>query len=150
MSTILDALKKSEQERKLNSLPTLSDMPPPHESSRLPLILLCVICALLVLLLLLVVTQWWSSHKSVNSAQSEQHRHSPVVAAIDEPLPIDVNVVIPIDVVSFSDEPAQRFVMIEGKVVREKEFAQPGVMVEEIQLDGVILNIRGQRVKRTP
>ncbi|RBP53164.1 general secretion pathway protein GspB [Arenicella xantha] len=150
MSTILDALKKSEQERKLNSLPTLSDMPPPQESSRLPLILLCVICALLVVLLLLVVAQWRSNHNSVNSEQSELNGRLSVAASTDESLPVDVNIVIPIDVVSFSDEPAQRFVMIEGKVVREKEFAQPGVMVEEIQRDAVILNIRGQRVKRTP
>ena len=55
MSTILDALKKSEQERKLNKLPTLSDMPTPQEKKSWPRIVLLVLILVLATVALLVV-----------------------------------------------------------------------------------------------
>lgn len=156
MSTILDALKKSERERKLNSLPTLSDMPPPQETSRLPILLLGTICALLLLLLMVVLAQWWFTHSNSPPAAIERNKLATTTQTtieqdgLQRPVDAQRDVALSIEVVSFSEQPSQRFVMIDGKMVREQEFVQPGVLVEEIQRNAVVLNIRGQRVTRTP
>ena len=78
MSTILEALKKSEQERKQKSVPTLTDKVPPQESSRWPwvvisLVLICLSIALLYLFTRLPdsgVTANLDSDTSVAAGQS--------------------------------------------------------------------------------
>ena len=55
MSTILDALKKSEEERKVTKVPTLADMQAPQEPSKWPNVLLIIIVGLLLVLLALAV-----------------------------------------------------------------------------------------------
>ncbi|NNC98594.1 MAG: hypothetical protein HKN85_00270, partial [Gammaproteobacteria bacterium] len=74
MSTILDALRKSEQERKLNKLPTLSDLPTPQEQSRWPQILIIALLMLVLLVLTWFGSRWW-----VAKPLSEDSRQSTIL-----------------------------------------------------------------------
>lgn len=148
MSTILDALKKSEQERKLTDIPTLSEMPAPYEPSRWPLILGTAVVVLLLIGLSYFLYRWLSV------PASEKTEITDVLPVTNETIAEakvnngDNDIVV--NVVSFSAEAEQRFVMINGKLYREGEFVQPGLRVEEIQENSVVLNRRGRRIIRKP
>ena len=58
------------------------------------------------------------------------------------------NVVV--NVVSFSEKPEQRFAMINGKMVREGEFVEAGLLVEKIERESVVFNLRGKQFSRRP
>ena len=150
MSTILDALKKSERERKLNNLPTLSDMPPPQEGTRLPVALLILISALLALLLMVVLVMWWQSARLPNTPAPVVSTDTGTAVATSDETPQANAQDLTVNVISFSNDPAQRFAMIDGQVVREQEFAKPGVLVQEIQRDAVIVIVRGERTTLRP
>ncbi|GHA12201.1 hypothetical protein GCM10008090_22600 [Arenicella chitinivorans] len=150
MSTILDALKKSERERKLNNLPTLSDMPPPQEGTRLPVALLILISSLLALLLIVVLVMWWQSASLSDAGRSVANPNASTVASSSDDIAPSSVQDLSVNVISFSNDPGQRFAMIDGQVVREQEFAKPGVLVQEIQRDAIIVNIRGKTVTLTP
>lgn len=144
MSTILDALKKSEQERKLNDIPTLSDIPAPEEVSRFSrtwLISSFVLIGLLVLILALLLSDRFVSATSnnVDIAAREQQQSLPVDGGD-----------IAINVISWSEDDAQRFVLIDGTLARESEFAAPGLKVMEIRRDSVIVNYRGKEMELRP
>jgi cytoskeletal protein RodZ len=144
MSTILEALKKSEQERKLNRLPTLSDMPPPQERSVLPTVLLLVVCLLLLVILAVLGFQWWQARGSADAQQSVSSRVDTTSALSGQ----NGDAVL-VSVVSYATDPAQRFAIVNGKMVRENEFVQPGLRVDKIDPDAVYLILRGERIKRT-
>jgi len=149
MSTILDALKKSEQERKLNKVPTLTDAPTPQELSRWPQM---AIIALLVILLLAVVwfAKYWFSSESNNSARDSQAlviSNDTVANAGDES---SANSEIVVNVISFSPTPSKSFAMINGKLYRENEFVRAGLKVEKIKSNSVVLNQRGRRIEKSP
>ena len=145
MSTILDALKKSEQERKLNNIPTLADMPAPEEATRWPMIIGAVVALLLMLLIIvLIITRTSSNNASVRAVSSTVSSQQSVAQSIDENSEIEVNVV------SYSDEPEARFVMVNGKMFRQGEFVRAGLKVVEITPESVIFNERGERVERKP
>lgn len=150
MSTILEALKKSEKERKLNNLPTLSDMPPPQERTRWPVALLSILAVLVIGLLLVLAIRWWQP----NQAQPAVRVVSNETIAATGAEPANEGRVegekIVVNVVSYSDDPAQRFAMINGKMVRENEFVRAGLKVEKIDPSSVLLNQRGERIRRTP
>jgi len=147
MSTILEALKKSERERKLNNLPTLSDMPPPQERAQWPVALLVMICLLLIALLVIVTLHWWQTDSTTEEVRVISNE------TLEQATPQEANVAsddILVSVVSYSPEPAQRFAMINGKLVRENEFVRAGLKVEKIEPDSVVLIHRGERIKRAP
>jgi len=150
MSTILEALKKSEKERKLNNLPTLSDMPPPQERSSISVLLLATICVLLLLIIAVLGLQWWTSqNRTADEAVTPRvERVEPVTVAQPEEMQ-DTNDMV-VNVVSYSDDSAQSFAMIDGKMVRENDFVRAGLQVEKIEQNAVILNMRGKRIRRTP
>ena len=70
MSTILDALKKSEQERKLNKLPTLNDMVTPQEPSRWPLVAGLALLLAMIALTVLAYFIWVYKPDAGESADS--------------------------------------------------------------------------------
>ncbi len=167
MSTILDALKKSEKERKLNKLPTLTDIAAPQEPSRWPMIIgvtLAVLAAALVVLAYLL----WNGKPAVIEAQSNNDQQgfiqpgastnaraaSTIVGqqgAIGKQAQTDpANGEILVNVVVYSDDPALRFAMVNGKLVREGEFVDTGIKVDEIKFDAVVFNVRGEKVIRRP
>ena len=70
MSTILDALKKSEQERKLNKLPTLSDMPAPEEPRRWPQLVIIGLLLLVVALLAWLSLGWLEERATTDAGEA--------------------------------------------------------------------------------
>jgi hypothetical protein len=153
MSTILEALKKSEQERKLNRLPTLSDMPAPQEPSKWPLVLGVSLCIMALIILFIAV--FWLGKGSVRSSAavasdapikvSEVNQNAPDAATAEL-----VNDDVVVNVISFSEDLYQRFAMVNGKMVREGEFVRAGLQVEKIHADSVVLNLRGKQITRAP
>jgi len=146
MSTILDALKKSEQERKLNNVPTLSDMPTPQETKSWPLVLLFIAILLLSILVALLFFRTQASDQDqdvskVNSNLEVTGKPSALVVS-------DADIVV--NVVSYSEQQELSFVMINGKLFRNGEFVLAGLRVEEIKPDEVVLNLRGKRITRKP
>lgn len=150
MSTILDALRKSEQERKLNDLPTLTEMKAPEEHSRISPVLTSLI---VLLLLVLTGTLMYWLLQNVATQQSTSAANS-IVLSNDtleaEATDVSEDEQIIVNVVSWSEQSAQRFAMINGKLYRENEFVRAGLKLESIQTDSVVLNLRGQRIIRQP
>lgn len=147
MSTILDALKKSEQERKLNDIPTLSDMSAPEETSnfsRVWLVSAAVMIVLMLIILGLLLSERFtrSDEVSATSGLVGSSKQVPVQAVSEADIAVNV--------VSWSADASQRFVMINGKLVRENEFAAPGLKVVEIKRESVIINYRGKQIERRP
>ena len=155
MSTILDALKKSEQERKQNEVPKLTDMPPPQESARWPLFVIAILSLLLALVLGVLISRWISpmptsvegassTDVSRSLSTSTQGMGEAVTSENQDALEVVVNVV------SFSSDPSQRFVILDGKLYRENDFVRAGLKVEEIKANMVVLNSRGQLITKSP
>jgi cytoskeletal protein RodZ len=155
MSTILDALKRSEQERKLSNLPTLSDMPAPHERSRWPLILLGAILAtvLVGLIWILMAAGWFGDDRSpaMTPARAQESSQDSQAEMQDNQAATDIeSQSIVVSVVSYSQDPAVRFAIINGKLFREDQFVKAGVKVESILADSVVLIERGERITLRP
>ena len=152
MSTILDALKKSEQERRLNDVPTLSDMPTPNEKSKWSVAVLFLVFLGLVILIGFVVKNAWFSTFSGFATPFTQEEYSNTVEPSNNEGATDsaVKSSLLINVVSYSSDPSRRFVMINGDLYREGEFVQAGIKVEEIRQDDVVLNSRGEKIVRRP
>ena len=149
MSTILEALKKSEQERKLSDIPKLSDMPAPQETSRWPLVLAISLIILLLLGVSFLLYRWvvvTTSEKT--TAKTDVLPVTNESIAETEVIKTDSDIVV--NVVSFSAQVDQRFAMINGKLFRQGEFIQPGLRLEEIRENSVVLNRRGRRIVRKP
>lgn len=158
MSTILDALRKSEQERQLTKLPTLSDMPAPQEQARWPHWLILGLIVLSVGLLVLVFGIWQGS-EMLGGTQNSQAQGSlsqgNTIVLDNESIGEETTTVfsdddIVVNVVSFSEQANQRFVMINGKLFRENDFIRKGLKVVAIKPDSVILNQRGKRMELEP
>lgn len=147
MSTILDALKKSEQERKLNDIPTLSDMPAPQETSRWPMIVIAVFLFLLLVLVGVLLSKWVASNGSpevsviTNNDALIENQQGDILLADNTTV---------VSVVSFSEDAAQRFAIINGSLFRENDYVQAGLKVESILEDSVVLIERGKRINLKP
>lgn len=158
MSTILDALRKSEQERKLTKLPTLSDMPAPQEQARWPHWLILGLIVLSVGLLVLVFGLWQGSELGGGTQNSQAQgslSQGNTIVLDNESIGEEATTVladddIVVNVVSFSEQANQRFVMINGKLFRENDFIRKGLKVVAIKPDSVILNQRGKRMELEP
>jgi hypothetical protein len=153
MSTILEALKKSEQERKLNRLPTLSDMPVPQEPSKWPLIIGVLLC--IVAMIILFIAVFWLGKGSVQPPVAVSAGTSITVSEANQAVPQvatteSTNDDVIVNVISYSEDSYQRFAMVNGKMVREGEFVRAGLRVEKIHLDSVVLNLRGKQITRKP
>ena len=141
MSTILEALQKSERERKLTDVPTLTDMPTPEEVPRWPLYLGVFI---ILLLLALVFALLLNKQQSNVPAVVEPTVLSNETIAQQKKAEQDADLVV--NVVSYSDDIEQRFAMINGKMYRQGEFVRAGLKVVEITGNSVIFNNRGKRL----
>lgn len=168
MSTILDALRKSEKERKLNKLPTLTDMVAPQEPPRWPLY---VGLALVLLAIALVVLAYviWSAKPEVTAQITADVAIGQTVAQTEtvQPTSVDEKSVAQtidsnsgedrplkdpmlVNVVSYSKDPAYSFAVVNGKMVREGDFIEPGLKLEEILPDALVFNSRGKKITRSP
>jgi hypothetical protein len=174
MSTILDALSKSEQERKLNKLPTLVDMVAPHEPSRWPVYIGLVLVLFALTLVLLAYSLWRLSentpqataktaqatmiaestvaHKPPNQGDrrdSISHNKDSMTGPPTDGKRISDSS-LRVDVVSYSDDPQLRFALVNGKLMREGEFVTPGHKIEKIHLNSVEFNARGIQLILSP
>jgi len=165
MSTILDALRKSEQERNRNKIPTLNDMVAPQEPSRWPLFLVAAVILLTGALGVLAYVIWSSSeqfHQSgnviVKNVSSSSTAPSIVVSgegvasSSSEPVAEPGLLASPVSVsiVSYSENDELRFAIVNGKTVREGDFVRTGLKVEKISAGSVLFNQRGKTFEYKP
>lgn len=197
MSYILDALRKSEQQRQQGATPTLGAAPfptpqtgPAGKSARLLPALIAIV------LLGIGITIGWLrpwQHEADTNALAQAPQAAPTVPApalpmappptlvpaekpvapppppIPQPAPAKVTptaVLLPaapkteagsrppppnitITVHAYSPDPAERLAGINGKLLREGQEISPGLKLERITMDGVILNDHGQHLRRS-
>ena len=141
MSTILDALKKSEQERKLKAVPRLADSPPPAERSAWPM---WVLTAAIVLLALGLVYVYLSVPKSVSQIDS---LNVPASDLQEDTASSTNSSELVLSVLSYAENPSERFAMIDDQLVREGDYLRAGLKVIEIQAEKVLLDQRGQKIE---
>ena len=162
MSYILEALRKSERERALGQVPSLDTV---HDRTRPTRSLPWAVAAIAVVLLLAVVVFWLLRDAGptapttvevppsppTTEAQVPSPAAPPAPPAVDNRIaagtlppalreqlpPLDVNVV------SYSDNPAKRFIMINQRILREDERLGADVTVREIMPDSARLEFRG-------
>ena len=154
MSTILDALKKSEQERNRNAIPTLSDMKAPREPSRWPLFLAIVALLMICVLSVLVYLVWSSDELSDSLIVNDQVAKNELSSdtnfdQLSNTFSNEEAGLMSVSIVSYSDNAEFRFAIVNGAMVREGEFIQPGVKIEKILSDTVVFNVRGERFERS-
>jgi len=162
MSTILDALRKSEQERKLNKLPTLTDMQAPKEPSRWPMYIGLALVLVAIALVVLAYVIWSAKPTAavlsndgaeILALQGESSQTVDLLTTDSSTLAegsISSEDSMLVNVISYSEDPALSFAMVGGKMVREGEFIEPGLKVDKILFDAVIFNARGKKVTRRP
>ncbi|MDZ7842562.1 MAG: general secretion pathway protein GspB [Gammaproteobacteria bacterium] len=189
MSYILDALRKSEQEREGSAVPILRAPPrtitgyrrlPPAVSAGAALIIAASAVAWLIAPELLhsigsAPTSQAPPDQSPETAGPrvatpvvEQGSRSPSsdTAAVQEGIPrsgaetgtpaaadsgVHPRVAdLSLTVVSYSDSPQRRFVMIDQRIVRESEPVTEGVVVKRILPNGVILGVGEEEVLLEP
>ncbi len=159
MSAILDALRKSEQERNQNKVPTLNDMAAPSEPSKWPLLLSLAVVLLAIALAVLAYVIWSKGEsKNESAAQLVSKTVSSEASALEQAAEIEtkdiasaeVKQLTAVNIVSYSENPELRFAMVNGKMVREGEFIQPGLKVDQIRADSVVFNLRGETLERSP
>ena len=145
MSTILEALKKSEQERKQKSVPMLTDKAPPKESSRWPWVVISIVLLFLTASLVYLFLQLPNSDSNASSTSSADSQVRVVDAdsrAADIPFTVEV--------ISWSPDLAKRFAVINGKMTRVGDYLSPGIKVEGITESSVVFNHRGIRKELKP
>jgi general secretion pathway protein B len=186
MSYILDALKKSEQERNRGNIPTL------HTTSQVVFSHRYLWIGILIgvgALSLVAALAWFINLRLFQPAASpaasaqrdsiaeigvkqpeaaprpetkEGEAGSPsTTSAAVEPRPVDGGGELSADakarveglsvnVVSYSDVPARRFVMLNQRIVRESETVGEGIVVKQILPDGAVLSVDGEEILIRP
>lgn len=195
MSFILDALRKSEQQRQHGMAPTLATAPQQShqiDASGKPVWPLSALIALLILAAGTAIG-WLRPWQPAVPATPPRIANAPIhqapeatstvaevipptapivppastpaeikasittsgpvlaPAALPSPVPTkDDGMPLPkiaLTVHAYSSDPADRLAGINGKIVREGELLEPGLKLERITPDGVILNFRGRRLR---
>jgi len=169
MSYILEALRKSERERSLGKVPTLSTTTTIARSSRS----MGWVAAILLFTIGLVVWGVWFYHSapttvvsspavplSADRAESgvpapirnEQVHNDITGAGAAEPAPRieSVGNTVKLNVISWSADQGRRFAMINQKIFREGDDLAPGMSVRSIQTDKVILVDHGRELILKP
>ena len=178
MSTILDALKKSEKERKLDKVPTLGTMRPPEERrSSGP----WIVSSAFIICMTVGIVGWLyflrSAEQVSPTPQARDIRSAPVVAsesaaaltAVGSPTasipPEPVGVVeyrnlprsvadqlpeLTVSVISWSGESDRNFVMMQSGIYRVGDVVADGLVLVDIEPDAAILDYLGQRIRIRP
>jgi len=163
MSSILEALEKSEKERNQDSIPRYHSMQPPAESKGL---LNQILWAILVLALLSGLYflinhfQVVDKVKSAFASKPEVIETAKVNAKVAQPeaetlayseLSDDEKSLLPserINVVSVSEDKARSFVMLGDKMYREGNTLGQGAVLKGIAKDHILIEYNGRLVKR--
>ena len=156
MSFILDALRKSENERQQSEVPSISNVPAVGHNTRIPTWAVASIAALSASILLLGWA-WWHS-TAVGDVEVADIRSSglqPQVAKtatmiIGPPTMMELIVagtILPelaLELHVYSPTASERFVRINSASYREGEVLTDGPRVLSITAEGVILDYRDQ------
>lgn len=209
MSYILDALKKSERERSLGHVPTLSTVhsyPKSHASRRWSWLVLVLSIMLVLIGVAIYGVMFWGQDDVVQSASEKTHTESasasagrvsqpqkpaspaatkpaltnvdPPQAEMKRPEPVEPpssrvatttqssssyptlddldegmrqrlsNIVV--NVVSYSEQPSRRFVMINQKIYRRGQSVNGQLEVVAIKPQGAILRFQGREFLAVP
>ena len=164
MSFLLDALGKADDDRRRSEVPELRTY---NQGRRSPLrvairgfllLSLCIVFFALGYFLRptlekTLFAKGVASMSNLPAQAKEQPVERPVsrqpekmVAAEDAPK-IEANQAFELEVVSYSNSPAARFVMINGAVIREGEILISGETLLLIEPDGVVLEKAGQQIR---
>lgn len=167
MSSILDALEKSERERNHDAVPQYHNMQPPEEKSRRWLWLLLAIALVLLLLAVFFAARYWTplsqqngiANPASNAASTKQSNtgaptvveNTPGVVYDYSNLPQTEQDALPqlrINVVSVSADPKRSFVMLGEKLYREGDTVAQGTRLVTIQKDHVVMSHNGKLIRR--
>ena len=162
MSTILDALKKSERERKLKKVPHLSSMRPPEEKADLQWLKSgsLVVCSAL---LAGVLVMWLQTEENIepsvqpsidNVSQTRtQLAEANNFNSEEEYAEADAQRSVPkvaVGVISFAGDSERSFSILDGEMVRAGELLDNGLLIEEIKADAVVATFDGKMVELKP
>ena len=162
MSTILDALKKSERERKLKKVPHLSSMRPPEEKADLQWLKSGSLVVCSALLAGLVVMWFQTEEKIESNAQLPIEDAAPTRTQLaeannfnseEEYAEADAQRAVPrvaVGVISFAGDSERSFAILDGEMVRAGELLDNGMLIEEIKADVVIATFDGKMVELKP
>jgi len=160
MSTILEALKKSEQERNDSAVPVLASVTAPEEKKSFWFWLLMALVALVVL----VCVYWFASQMSNQQSASTSPNPAPTaeVDAVVTSSRADEGIESQLLSEGFrladgsrlaeGSRPAEGSRLAEGSVIiagntyREGDFYEAGAKVEQILNNVVVLNVRGEQL----
>lgn len=211
MSYILDALRKSDQQRRRGGVPTLPSAPATRAAAERPAFLLYGLLGMILIAAGMAIG-WlrpWVNEPSINApvadhplespsrqpaplsrarakAEPEQARkEAPPAASASRPdapaaakaaveskspttnianvpdvpppvqlasdLPLAIQQELPpmsIAMHAYSNQPRERLVSIDGRVLREGDYLTPELRLEQITPDGMIFSFRGHRFRR--
>jgi len=155
MSTILDALRKSEQERNRNKIPTLNDMVAPQEPSRWPLFLVAVIVIFACVLAVLVYMLWSPSDHPIgrggDASSTSLGQSSPGQLGSEPDVIVNrLDSSVSVSIISYSENDDLSFAIVNGKTVRAGDFVQAGLKVEKVLAGSVLFNQRGKTFEYKP
>jgi len=184
MSYILDALRKSERERRLGNIPTLVSVHGvPRRSDRQSLMWFGIGLSVAALGVFLYFAGGWLLNSARESIGDGRARITPPpaapvsqspVAGVPAPSPsparsLELSITAPerdtqadtnslpemlsaitVNVVSYSDDPERRFIMVDQKIYKEGDSLMSGAVIENISVDGPIVQYQGQRFLLRP
>lgn len=137
MSAILEALERSEKERNQGAVPRLGDAPVLDESRPIRWVVLTLLAvmavSMTVVLILLMMNGVGRGNGPTTAAALEAARELPKVS-----------------VISYAEEPSQRFAMVANQLVREGDAIDAQTTMVAIHRDRVDLDIDGRRVTLKP
>lgn len=191
MSYILDALRKSDQQRQLGGVPTLATAAAMSVPSEIPTIVIRRLLGLLLIAVIATAIIWLrpsimemiTTGSVVPPAEPPLTQTAkpevqikvavPVVVAADEPGKGPVKSVqnemprrkvqaeasrtepmrkalpvMSVAVHAYSSKAEERLVSINGKLLKEGDALEPGLVLEQITPDGMIFDYRGKRIQR--
>ena len=158
MSTILEALKRSERERKLKKLPTLSSMRPPEEQSDMrwlqtgALVLVTAVLAGFIVLWLGGTSggpvDRPSSVRSETAGLAQQAQPDQVPVPVENEQPSVPR--MDVGVISYAAEAERSFAILDGEMVRVGEVLENGLKIEEIHSDRVVASYQGEPIELKP
>lgn len=172
MSIILDALRKSERERRLGQIPTLDSAAAPPAAPRRVATAVFVVT---MVALLAGGTYWWTQHRPMTAIATAPtapgiSRESPVPTpetpagigapergaagplAVGEP-PAAQRAARPpltLNALSWAENGTRRFAMINQTIVREGQSLPGGIVLREVTREAAILEHQGQRFELRP
>ncbi|MGH1542704.1 MAG: general secretion pathway protein GspB [Arenicella sp.] len=152
MSSILDALEKSERERNQNQVPSYSTMQPPEERAGHKKVLALVGIVLLLVLLAFIAFRYVPQFPEVNLTQKTESVDTKDSNIIEfTALSLQEQAELPnlrISVTSVSPKAGRSFVMLGDTLYREGDQLAAELSLKQIAKDYVVLEYKGRKIRK--